>query len=117
MTRYPVGIDVTAVNDVRCLFIKSQALLAMFDSEKVAPFQARFDQRYRTRVLRSHLQRVDLFANAAPAVMDAVVRQCDLVNFKPDKPIATEGQPCEFFYFVRGGHLKLSVRTATPKWR
>ena len=55
LTRYPVGINVTAVNDVRCLFIKSQALLAMFDSEKVAPFQARFDQRYRTRVLRSHL--------------------------------------------------------------
>ena len=72
MTRYPVGINVTAVNDVRCLFIKSQALLAMFDSEKVSPFQARFDQRYRARVLRSHLQRVDLFANAAPAVMDAV---------------------------------------------
>jgi Fe-S-cluster-containing hydrogenase component 2/CRP-like cAMP-binding protein len=115
LTRYPVGIEVTAVNDVRCLFIKSQALLAMFDSEKVAPFQARFDQRYRTRVLRSHLQRVDLFANAAPAVMDALLRQCDLVNVKPDKPIATEGQPCEFFYFVRGGHLKLSVRTATAE--
>ena len=115
LTRYPVGINVTAVNDVRCLFIKSQALLAMFDSEKVSPFQARFDQRYRTRVLRSHLQRVDLFANAAPAVMDEVVRLCDLVNFKPDKPIAIEGQPCDFFYFVRGGHLKLSVRTATSE--
>ena len=111
LTRYPVGVDVTAVNDVRCLFIKSQALLAMFDSEKAAPFQARFDQRYRNRVLRSHLQRVDLFANAAAAVMDALVRQCDLVSFKPNKPIATEGQPCEFFYFVRGGHLKLSART------
>jgi Fe-S-cluster-containing hydrogenase component 2/CRP-like cAMP-binding protein len=112
LTRYPVGVDVTAVNDVRCLFIKSQALLGMFDAEPAAPFQARFDQRYRTRVLRSHLQRVDLFANAEPAVMDELVRRCDLVNFKPNKPIAQEGQPCDFFYFIRGGHLKLSVRTS-----
>jgi Fe-S-cluster-containing hydrogenase component 2/CRP-like cAMP-binding protein len=113
LTRYPVGVDVTAVNEVRCLFIKSQALLAMFDSEKAALFQARFDQRYRQRVLRAHLQRVDLFANAPSGVLDAVLRQCDLVNFKPNKVIATEGQPCEFFYFIRGGHLKLSVRTST----
>lgn len=115
LTRYPVGVDVTAVNDVRCLFIRSQALLAMFGSEQASPFQARFDQRYRTRVLRSHLQRIDLFATAAPVVMDELVRRCDLVSFTPNQPIATEGQPCEWFYLVRGGHLKLSVRTSTAE--
>jgi Fe-S-cluster-containing hydrogenase component 2/CRP-like cAMP-binding protein len=112
LTRYPVGVDVTAHTDVTCLLIRTPGLWLMFDSEAMAPFKKRFDDRYRERVLRGHLRRVDLFANATGPMIDALMAKCELVSFKPNKEIAVEGQPCEFFYLVRGGHLKLSVRSS-----
>jgi Fe-S-cluster-containing hydrogenase component 2/CRP-like cAMP-binding protein len=111
LSRYPIAIDMFAVTDVSCLMIRTPALRAMFDVPELASFKALFDQRYKERTLASHLARVDIFSGLDASVIQRLIERAELVTFKPGKKIATEGEPCDTFYLVRGGYVKVSVGT------
>ena len=112
LSRYPIAIDLTASSDVSCVLIRTPALRAMFDVPELAGFKELFERRYRERTLRSHLRRVDLFADLDEAALERLVDRAELRSFKPKEVIAEEGQPCDAFYLVRGGYVKVSVRTS-----
>jgi Fe-S-cluster-containing hydrogenase component 2/CRP-like cAMP-binding protein len=111
LSRYPIGFDLKAAVDSSCLLFKTQALRTMFDVPEMASFKDLFDQLYRQRTLAAHLRGVDIFSGLRPAALTALVDRAELVTFKPGARIATEGEPCEAFYLVRGGCVQASVHT------
>jgi Fe-S-cluster-containing hydrogenase component 2/CRP-like cAMP-binding protein len=110
LSRYPLAADVIAASDVSALFIRTAALRAMFDLPELAAFKAAFDRDYRDRALRAHLQRTELFSNLDAAAMETLIARAELAAYKPGKPIALEGSPCDALYLVRGGYVQLASR-------
>jgi hypothetical protein len=117
LSRYPLVADFDAAAAVSCVFIRTAALRAMFDLPELAAFKAAFDRTYEERTLRAHFQRTELFSHAHASVIDALMSVAELVTFKPGKPIAAEGDPCDAFYLVRGGYVPVSTRSAPPPSR
>ncbi|HYB94697.1 MAG TPA: cyclic nucleotide-binding domain-containing protein [Vicinamibacterales bacterium] len=110
LTRMPLAVDYYAATAVSCVLIRTAALRAMFDLPELAAFKATFDRKYKERTLRAHLQRTDLFKNVDRAIIETVISRAELVTFKPGKTIAVEGTPCDAYYLVRGGYIKVSAR-------
>jgi Fe-S-cluster-containing hydrogenase component 2/CRP-like cAMP-binding protein len=110
LSRYPLAADLTAAGDVSALFIRTAALRLMFDLPELAAFKAAFDRDYRDRILRAHLLGTDLFANIDATAMDTLIARAELVAYKPGKPIALEGSPCDAFHLVRGGYVQMAAR-------
>lgn len=110
LNRFPLAADFYAATAVSCILIRTAALRAMFDLPELASFKASFDRAYRERTLRAHLQRTPLFAGVDRSVIETLITRAALVTFKPGKPIVVEGTPCDAFYLVRGGHIKVSSR-------
>ncbi len=110
LTRFPIAVDFHAVTDVSCLLIRTAGLRAMLEVPELASFKALFDRRYRERTLRTHLQRVKLFSQLDPSVVETLISRAELVSFKPGRTIAEEGSPCDAFYLVRGGYIQVAVR-------
>ena len=110
LSRYPIATDIVAVSDVKCLLIRTPALRSMLDLPELASFKQLFDDRYRQRALRSHFARVGLFKGLDDAVLDRLIAEVELVNFKPGKLIAEQGDAAEAFYLVRGGYVKVGVK-------
>jgi Fe-S-cluster-containing hydrogenase component 2/CRP-like cAMP-binding protein len=70
------------------------------------------DRLYVERTLDVHLARVELFAGL-PAEVRAALRQgAELASFSPGQEIARQGEPCEDFYLVRGGYVRVAVKDA-----
>jgi Fe-S-cluster-containing hydrogenase component 2/CRP-like cAMP-binding protein len=113
LSRFPIVTDLDAATDGSCLFIRTAALRAMFDMPELAAFKAVFDRVYKDRALRAALQRCDLFANVEGSILETLISQAQLVAFKPGKPIAAEGAPCDAFYLVRGGYVQVAARSGT----
>ncbi len=111
LTRFPIAVDFYAATNVSCVLIRTAALRAMFDVPELAPFKATFDRIYKERTLRAHLQRTALFAGVERAIIETLVSRAELLSFKPGKTIAQEGGPCDAFYLVRGGYIKVSARS------
>ncbi len=111
LTRFPIAVDFHAATNVSCVLIRTAALRAMFDMPELAPFKATFDRIYKERTLRAHLQRTGLFAGVDRAIIETLVSRAELLSFKPGKTIAQEGGPCDAFYLVRGGYIKVSARS------
>jgi Fe-S-cluster-containing hydrogenase component 2/CRP-like cAMP-binding protein len=111
LSRFPIVTDIDAATDVSCLFIRTAALRAMFDVPELGTFKAAFDRDYRDRALRVELQRCDLFADVDGSILEALIGRAQLIAFKPGKPIAAEGAPCDAFYLVRGGYVQVAVRS------
>lgn len=109
LSRFPLMVAFHAETDVTCLLIRTAGLRAMFDVPELAPFKDEFDRRYRERTLRTHLQRTPLFAALDASTIDALIGRAELLTFKPGRPIASEGSPCDAFYLVRGGYVGLGV--------
>jgi CRP-like cAMP-binding protein/Fe-S-cluster-containing hydrogenase component 2 len=110
LSRYPIATDIDAVDEVRCLLIRTPALRRMLDEPELASFKALFDDRYRQRTLRAHFARVDLFKDLNRAIVDRLVDAVELVSFKPGRLIAEQGAPADAFYLVRGGYVKVGVK-------
>jgi CRP-like cAMP-binding protein/Fe-S-cluster-containing hydrogenase component 2 len=107
LSRYPIATDIVAAADVTCLLIRTPALVTMLD---VPEFKTFFDDRYRQRTLRAHLQRVTLFKDLDPLLIDRLIGEVDLVSVKTGKVIANQGEPADAFYLVRGGYVKVGVK-------
>lgn len=113
LTRFPLAVDFYAATNISCVLMRTAALRAMFDVPELAPFKATFDRTYKERTLRAHLQRTELLANVDRAIIETLVSRAELLSFKPGKTIAVEGSPCDAFYLVRGGYIKMSAGSGT----
>jgi CRP-like cAMP-binding protein/Fe-S-cluster-containing hydrogenase component 2 len=113
LARYALSSDVVAKSDVVCLAIRAPALRMLFKQKEVAAFKKDVDERYRTRTLGSHLRQVDLFAGLSDRAVDRLRQTADMVSFEPGAVIVEQGKPADAFYLVRGGNVKVSVRTGT----
>ncbi len=111
LSRFPIVVAFHAITDVKCLLIRTPGLHAMFEVPELVPFKAEFDRRYRARTLRTHLQRAAIFADLDFTIIETLISRAELVTFKPGRPIAIEGSPCDAFYLVRGGYVGMSVRS------
>ena len=111
LSRYPLAADFDAATDVSCLLIRTAALRAMFDLPELAAFKAAFDRDYKERTLRAHLQRMRAVRECRRAIIETLISRAELVTFKPGKPIAAEGAPCDAFYLVRGGYVQVAARS------
>jgi CRP-like cAMP-binding protein/Fe-S-cluster-containing hydrogenase component 2 len=110
LSRYPIATTISARSDVRALLIRTPALRLMIDQPELASFKAFFETRYRERALRAHLNRVPLFRALPEAALEELVAAAELVTFKPNRVIATEGEPTDSFFLVRAGYIKMSTR-------
>jgi CRP-like cAMP-binding protein/Fe-S-cluster-containing hydrogenase component 2 len=111
LSRYAVSTDVIAVRDVRCLIIRAPALRTMLKQREFADFKRTLDDRYRERTLASHLRRVDLLADLGDEALDELRRTAQLLSFEPGNVIVEEGSTADAFYLVRGGYVKVAVRS------
>ena len=69
------------------------------------------DERYRKRTLGAHLRQVDLFAELGAAMLDRMRQTAELVSFEPGEVIVAQDAPADAFYLIRGGNVKVAVRT------
>jgi CRP-like cAMP-binding protein/Fe-S-cluster-containing hydrogenase component 2 len=111
LARYALSSDVVAHTDVVCLAIRTPALRALFKQPELAAFKEQVDNRYRQRTLGAHLRQVDLFAGLSEQVIDRLRQTAELLSFEPGAVIVPQGAPADAFYLVRGGYVKVAVKT------
>ena len=110
LSRYPVSATVVAQTDVLCLMIRTPALRLMLREKALADFKKFIDDRYRSRSLASHLQRVELFASLEAPLIQRLKEHAELLTFEPGAQIVEQGAVGDGFYMVRGGYVKVGVR-------
>src|SRR5579863_3950120 len=111
LARYALSSDVVAYTDVVCLAIRTPALHALFKQPELAAFKEQVDNRYRKRTLGAHLRQVDLFAGLSESVVERLRQTAELLSFEPGAVIVAQDAPADAFYLVRGGYVKVAVRT------
>jgi CRP-like cAMP-binding protein/Fe-S-cluster-containing hydrogenase component 2 len=113
LSRYPISADVIAATPVRCIIIRTPALRLMMKQRELAGFKTFIDERYRTRALANHLQRVDLFRELDASAIATLRDRAELLAFEPGKVIVEQGAPADAFYLVRGGFVKVGLRAGS----
>ncbi|MBA2260425.1 MAG: cyclic nucleotide-binding domain-containing protein [Acidobacteria bacterium] len=108
LSRYPHATDVVAVTALRCVVLPTPVLRRL--KNEVDAFGEMIDRLYVERTLDVHLARVELFAGLPAEVRSALRASAELVSFSPNQEIAAQGDPCDDFYLVRGGYVRLAVR-------
>lgn len=111
LARYPLSSDVIAMSAVVCLAIRTPALRMLFKQKEVAAFKKQVDERYRVRTLGSHLRQVELFVGLSDQAIEHLRQTADIVSFEPGAVIVEQGTPADAFYLVRGGNVKVMIRT------
>jgi Fe-S-cluster-containing hydrogenase component 2/CRP-like cAMP-binding protein len=111
LARYPLSSDVIARSAVTCLAIRTPALRMLFKQKEVAAFKKQVDERYRARTLGSHLRQVELFQGLSDQAIERLRQTADMVSYEPGALIVEQGRPADAFYLVRGGNVKVLIRT------
>jgi Fe-S-cluster-containing hydrogenase component 2/CRP-like cAMP-binding protein len=111
LSRYAISADVRAQTNTRVLQIRLRGLKGLMAVSK--DFKKALDTRYRARALASHFAQVGLFANLPPAFIEALKNSVELLSFEPGQIVVEEGSPADAFYLVRGGYLKVGVRSGS----
>jgi CRP-like cAMP-binding protein/Fe-S-cluster-containing hydrogenase component 2 len=113
LSRYAISATVLADVPVTLLQMRLPALRMLMAASK--PFKAFLDVRYRERTLARHLRNVPLFEAVDETFLQRVKAQAELVSFEPGQVIVLEGAPADAFFLVRGGYVKVSVRTGSSE--
>jgi CRP-like cAMP-binding protein/Fe-S-cluster-containing hydrogenase component 2 len=111
LARYAISSDVVAQTDVVCLTIRTPALRTLFKQKELASFKAQVDERYRKRTLGAHLRQVDLFSGVSDQLLERLRSTAELLSFEPGSLIVEQDAPADAFYLVRGGYVKVAMRT------
>ena len=111
LSRYPVSADVVARTETRCLLIRTPALRMLLKQKPLADFKQMVDDRYRGRSLSTHLRNVELFASLDADIITELQASAELLSFEPGQEIVEQDTPGDAFYLVRGGYVKVAVRT------
>jgi CRP-like cAMP-binding protein/Fe-S-cluster-containing hydrogenase component 2 len=109
LSRYPVSATVRAETPVTLLQIRLRGLRTLAQTSK--EFKGFLDTRYRERTLALHLRSVPIFNGADEAFLTTLKEKAELVSFEPGRIVVEEGSKAEAFYLVRGGYLKVGVKT------
>jgi CRP-like cAMP-binding protein/Fe-S-cluster-containing dehydrogenase component len=109
LSRYPASATVRAAGPVRLLQIRLRGLRTLAQTSK--EFKAFLDKRYKERTLSQHLRNVAIFARADEAFLERIKEKAELVAFEPGRVIVEEGSAADAFYLVRGGYVKVGVRS------
>jgi CRP-like cAMP-binding protein len=115
LSRYPVSADVVAATPVVCFVIRTPALRLMLKQRGLGSFRAFVDERYRARTLASHLRGAPVFAGVDESAIERLRLCAELVPFDPGTPIVEQGSAGDAFYLVRGGYVKVGVRTGAAE--
>jgi CRP-like cAMP-binding protein/Fe-S-cluster-containing hydrogenase component 2 len=108
LSRYPHATDVVAVTPMCCVVLPTPILRRL--KNEVEAFGEMIDRLYVERTLDVHLARVELFAGLPADVRNALRASAELLSFSPNQEIARQGDPCQEFYLVRGGYVRVAVR-------
>ncbi len=108
LSRYPHSTDVVALTELRCVILPTPTLRRL--KNDVDAFAETVDRLYVERTLDVHLARVDLFAGLPVEVLKALRDSAELCSYSPNQEIVGQGEPCDAFYLVRGGYVKVAVR-------
>ena len=108
LSRYPHATDVVALTSLHCVIIPTHLLRRL--KNEIVPFGEMLDRLYVERTLDVHLARVDLFGSLPDEVRSAMRAEAELCRYHPGEPIVAQGDACDAFYLVRGGHVKVAVR-------
>jgi CRP-like cAMP-binding protein/Fe-S-cluster-containing hydrogenase component 2 len=111
LSRYAISADVVARSEVVCLVIRTSGLRLMFKQKEFAEFKKGIDDRYRARTLASHLRAVGLFSSLDDGAIGELRNRSELLSFEPGKLIVEEGAVADGLYLVRGGYVKVALRT------
>jgi CRP-like cAMP-binding protein/Fe-S-cluster-containing hydrogenase component 2 len=111
LSRYPIAANIVAQTPVLCLVIRAQALRLMFKQRELGEFKQMLDEQYRAQTLASQLRSVELFAGLDEDTIRRLQASAELLSFDPGGLIVEEGAPPDAFYLVRGGFVKVAVRT------
>ncbi len=109
LSRYPASATVRAAGPVKLLQIRLRGLRTLAQTSK--EFKAFLDKRYKERTLSQHLRNVALFARADEAFLTRIKEKAELLAFEPGRVIVEEGSTADAFYLVRGGYVKVGVRS------
>jgi len=113
LSRYPITASVVADEPLQLLQLRLPALRMLMAASK--EFKAFLDRRYRERTLARHLRNVPIFAEVDEDFLARVKAKAELVSFEPGQVIVAEGAPADAFFLVRGGYVKVSVRTGSSE--
>ena len=108
LSRYPHATDVVAVSTMKCVVIPTPVLRRL--KNDVDAFGEMIDRLYVERTLDTHLARVDLFSGLPADVRASLRANAELLSFAPNQQIVAQGDPCDDFYLVRGGYVRVAVR-------
>ncbi len=108
MNGWPQSVTARAATDCVLLQIRVPALRRM--KRKSTVLKQRLDKIYRERSLSSQLRTTPLLQTCDSAFLEALAQKVELVSCEPNEIIAKEGEPCEAFYLVRSGFVKLSQK-------
>ena len=108
LSRYPHSTDIVALTELRCVILPTPTLRRL--KNEVDAFGETVDRLYVERTLDVHLARVDLFAGLPVEVLKALRDSAELCSYSPNQEIVGQGEPCDAFYLVRGGYVKVAVR-------
>jgi CRP-like cAMP-binding protein/ferredoxin-like protein FixX len=111
LARYAISSDVIAQTEVVCLAIRTPALRTLFKQKELKAFKEEVDNRYRKRTLGAHLRQVDLFAGVSDSLIERLRATAELLSFEPGSVIVEQDAPADAFYLVRGGYVKVAMRT------
>jgi CRP-like cAMP-binding protein/Fe-S-cluster-containing hydrogenase component 2 len=109
LSRYAVSATVRAQSALKLLQIRLPALRMLMASSK--EFKKFLDTRYRERALAGHLRNVSLFSGLTEAAVENLKDVAELLSFEPGQVIVQEGTAVDSFLLVRGGYVKVAVRT------
>ena len=113
LARYPVSSDVIAKSEVVCLVMRTPALRMLFKQKEMADFKKQVDEKYRVRSLGSHLRQVELFAGLSDATIERLRQTAEMHSYEPGAMIAEQGTDADGFLLVRGGNIKVMIRTGS----
>jgi CRP-like cAMP-binding protein/Fe-S-cluster-containing hydrogenase component 2 len=111
LSRYPVSATVRAETPLTLLRIRLPGLRMLLAASK--EFRKFLDERYRERTLARHLRSVALFEKVDDEFIERLKEKAELLSFEPGQVIVEEATPADSFYLVRGGYVKVAVRTGT----
>ena len=105
---WPQPVTVQTASECVLAQIRVPALRQM--KIKSNTIKNRIDKHYRETSLFSQLKNTPLFSGCDDTFLEALKDKVELVSFKPEKVIATEGEPAEALYLVRSGFVKLTQK-------
>lgn len=102
--------SVTAKTASECVLVQIRTAALRLLRKRSNALKQRLDKLYKERSLIAQLQATPLFQGAGESFIRSLAEKVDLVSCEPDDVLTREGEPCDAFYLVRSGFVKLAQK-------